>query len=40
MILVVEQAAASSTLEALAGQGIKGWELGQITEEGAGVQFR
>ena len=39
MILVVDQAAAASTLEALAAQGVNGWELGHITEEAAGVQF-
>lgn len=40
MILVVDQAAASSTLEALAAQGVTGWELGRISDEIAGVQFR
>ncbi|MEK9623146.1 MAG: phosphoribosylformylglycinamidine cyclo-ligase [Halieaceae bacterium] len=40
MILVVDQAAASSTLEALAAQGVTGWELGRICDEIAGVQFR
>ena len=40
MILVVDRAAASSTLEALAAQGVTGWELGRISEEIAGVQFR
>ena len=39
MILVVDLAAAASTLEALAAQGVNGWELGHITEEAAGVQF-
>ena len=40
MILVVDQASASSTLEALAAQGVTGWELGRISDEAAGVQFR
>ena len=40
MILVVDQASASSTLEALAAQGVAGWELGRISDEAAGVQFR
>ena len=40
MILVVDQASASSTLEALAAQGVDGWELGRISDEAAGVQFR
>ena len=40
MILVVDQAAASSTLEALAARGVTGWELGRICDEIAGVQFR
>ena len=40
MILVVDQASASSTLEELAAQGITGWELGRISDEAAGVQFR
>ena len=39
MILVVDQAAAASTLEALAAQGVNGWELGHITDEATGVQF-
>ncbi len=40
MILVVDQAAASSTLEALAAQGVSGWELGRTSDEITGVQFR
>ena len=40
MILVVDQASASSTLEALAAQGVTGWELGRISDEAAGVRFR
>ena len=39
MILVVDQAAAASALEALAAQGVNGWELGHITDEATGVQF-
>ena len=40
MILVVDQAAASATLEALAAQGVSGWELGRTSDEITGVQFR